>query len=161
MKTLEERFWAKVDKRGPDECWPWTGATTREGYGHFYVIGKTGRAHRVSWELKNGKIPPHGSHHGYCICHHCDNPSCQNPAHLFLGTNKDNVTDKVNKGRHHTVSRPGSKNPQSKLTETDVIEIRRMLAHGGLTQRWMAKLYKVHFSTINSIAKGNKWRHVD
>lgn len=98
VKPLAERFWAKVDKRGPDECWPWTGSCSRNGYGR---IGR-GRAdegadgaHRVSWELANGRPVPQG----LFVRHSCDNPICVNPAHLGIGTPADNTRDSIVRGR--------------------------------------------------------------
>ena len=95
-KTLEQRFWEKVDKRGDDECWEWTGAKTRpNAYGYFRVSGSLAVAHRVSYELAYGGIPEDKQ-----ICHTCDNPACVNPSHLFVGTHTDNMQDKVAKGRN-------------------------------------------------------------
>ncbi len=95
MKTLAERFLANVVRGGPDECWPYTRGKDSRGYGRIMVDGKSVKAHRVAWELANGPIPS-----GMCICHHCDNPPCCNPAHLFVGTPADNVRDCKNKGRN-------------------------------------------------------------
>lgn len=95
----EDRFWAKVDKSG--DCWVWTASVFRErlGYGKFQTGSNRGEsrvayAHRVSWELHFGPIP-----NGLFVCHHCDNPPCVRPDHLFLGTAADNVRDMDRKGR--------------------------------------------------------------
>ena len=85
-------FWRKVTKS--DGCWEWTGSCGAKGYGQVGVKGKNLRTHRVSWELTNGKIPEQ-----LIVCHHCDNPKCVRPDHLFLGTNKDNTQDMLSKGR--------------------------------------------------------------
>ena len=95
---IVDRLWAKVDRRGPEECWPWTGARRGRGYGH---LGSGGRgqpsiaAHRAVFTLTHGPIPP-----GMVVCHTCDNRICCNPAHLWLGTQRDNLMDMIAKGRH-------------------------------------------------------------
>lgn len=98
-------FWAMVDRSGgPDACWPWTGSTFHSGYGQSHRLGEV-LAHRVAWTATNGSIPKEGKN---CVCHHCDNKVCCNPAHLFLGSHKDNVADRDAKGRHYA---PGPTNP--------------------------------------------------
>ena len=150
--TLEERFWAKVDVRGPEDCWEWLAGKTHNGYG---MIGKGGRhngmlrAHRVSWELANGPIPD-----GLCVLHHCDNPGCVNPLHLWIGTNADNQQDMAQKGR--AASNKGESNGKAKLTAQDVHEIRQMLSRD-ISHRVIAKVYGVKRSTISDINIGRCW----
>lgn len=100
-EQLQNRFWSKVDVRGKDECWLWTGAHTPDNYGLITTGSrkdgsrKLVYAHRLSWEIKNNsKIPS-----DLFACHSCDNPSCVNPIHIWLGTNLDNMRDAKNKGR--------------------------------------------------------------
>ena len=90
---LKHSFWAKIDKSG--DCWEWTGYRDRLGYGRLRVDGSLMLAHRVAWELEHGYISE-----GLNVCHHCDNPPCVRPNHLFLGTQRDNIKDSVHKGRH-------------------------------------------------------------
>jgi hypothetical protein len=87
------RFWRNVQKTA--DCWVWTGARSGAGYGQININDVLVFTHRFSWELHHGPIPD-----GLLVCHHCDNPPCCNPAHLFLGTPSDNMVDKIRKGRH-------------------------------------------------------------
>lgn len=95
-RPVAERFWEKVAKAGPDDCWLWTDFCDRDGYGRFrHSPWRTMRAHRIAWMLANGvQIDA-----GIFVCHTCDNPSCVNPAHLWLGTCGDNARDMAAKGR--------------------------------------------------------------
>jgi hypothetical protein len=124
MKTLEERFFSKVNKI-ENGCWEWITGKSRDGYGVFSYNNKDFRAHRLSYELHFGNIE-----NGLCVCHKCDNPSCVNPEHLFLGSHKQNMEDKANKGRTYNGNQKGSHNPGSKLSDVDVIEIKRLLSSG-------------------------------
>lgn len=146
-----KRFWDKVNKT--DTCWYWLAYTNIKGYGQFKFNGTMRTTHRVSYELVHGTIPA-----GLLVCHKCDNPSCVNPAHLFLGTNDDNMKDMVNKNRSHKPT--GSINPKAKLVESDVIEIRNMYKTGRYTQLEIAKLYCISQPTVKDITKRQTWRHI-
>lgn len=93
-KRIIEYFWEKVYKKGENECWNWIAHTNRQGYGTFNFDGTMMLAHRVMYILVHGKIPE-----GLHVLHHCDNTSCCNVNHLFLGTNQDNMKDRNDKGR--------------------------------------------------------------
>ena len=93
-RSTAQRFWKYVDRRGPDECWPWMGGNVR-GYGRFYVGGRQRAAHQVAWEMENGRPFPAGME----SLHSCDNPPCVNPRHISPGTHGDNMRDAFRKGR--------------------------------------------------------------
>ena len=153
-----ERFWAKVNKKSDDECWEWTASGSNKGYGRIRVKGKMYKAHRVSWTIHQGEIPEHNSYHGMCVCHKCDNPSCVNPAHLFLGTNKENAEDRKRKERGEAF--PGEKNGSHKLTEKQVVEIREKYIPYKYILRQLAEEYGVHLTEIHHIVKYKKWKHI-
>jgi len=145
------RFWPKVDKRGPDECWPWIGAKQRAGYGHFRnQAGKTVTASRFAYEFANGPIAA-----GMHVLHRCDNRACVNPAHLFLGTHNENMADMVAKKRHTF----GENNKHNKITE---VQARTILALKGRARPVeLAREYGIGAGAIHAIWRGDAWRHIN
>lgn len=151
---VADRFWSKV-KKFPEhvtDCWLWWAAKSSEGYGRFRVNGKLESPHRMVYEWYHGEIPK-----GYDICHHCDNPSCVNPDHLFAGTRSDNMLDASKKGLLNPAK--GEGHPFSKLRKADVKRIKQLLKRGR-SYRSIADLFDVSADTISDIALGKNWKHV-
>jgi hypothetical protein len=160
METFTPAFIRKFHNlydRGPG-CWLWFGGTDRDGYGVIMFGRKTLTAHRVSYALVHGQIPP-----GMLVMHSCDVPRCVNPAHLSLGTIKDNNRDMTRKGR---LKRPapeflprGSRSAQAKLTALQVLKIRsRVMA--GESQSKLAAEFGVSQATVNKIILRETWKHI-
>ena len=126
-----KRFWHFVDKKGEDECWEWIGSRRlgkRENYGRFFISkGKAIGAHRFSYEMAHSPIPE-----GKQVLHHCDNPPCVNPKHLWLGTQEDNMRDRSEKRRDPAFlhNYRGTRNPNSRVSEEDAEKMREMYAQG-------------------------------
>ncbi len=142
-------FWRLVDKRGPDECWPWQGGmksktVPNQMYGVYGIRGTQRNASRVAWMFTHGEPAK-----GLDVCHTCDNPRCCNPAHLWLGTEADNSHDKLRKGR----------DPTPVLTPVQVREIRELL--GKLARREIAAQYKVKTGVIANLAQGRTYAWVE
>ncbi len=179
MRTEAERFWEKVDKRGPvpkhcrhlGRCWLWKGGMSLDGYGRFRKSARRGsgmlNAHRWSLEDSLGRSLAKSMH----ACHHCDNPACVRPTHLFAGTLQDNEDDKTAKGRrpcgdrHHSRLHPevvprGEDCVRAKLTDRAVRDIvRRSRAPRGI-QVQLAREYGVTPTIVSRILSGKIWRHV-
>jgi hypothetical protein len=164
--TATERFWSKVDKSG--KCWIWLAGKDRKGYGKFSIGGKyrpdgsrnsMKSAHRHSFELANGPIPQHESFHGMCVLHSCDNPSCVNPEHLFLGTNEDNVRDMDRKGRRVVVSHRGEQHGMAVLTEAKAREV-YIRAWLGELQSSIAMDFGISIPLVSAIKTGRLWAHL-
>lgn len=145
--TTIERFMPKVVKT--DECWLWVGAINSSGYGNFNMNGRIQGAHRVAWQLKHGTIPD-----ALHVLHHCDNRRCVNVSHMMLGTNADNVQDKINKGRQ--AGAVGEKNTNAKLDAGKVRKIRESSA----TTKQLASVYGVSNGAIWRARTMRTWRHV-
>jgi hypothetical protein len=152
MSDFEARFWAKVEKT--DGCWLWRGAKSSGGYGCIGWDGKIVGAHRASWLLRHGIIPG-----GLHVLHKCDTPACVNPAHLFLGTNLDNMKDRNAKGRCRSRGLPGDRAARRKLASVDVIDIRAMVADG-VQQKDVARIYGVHKATVNDLVLRKTWASI-
>ena len=141
------RYITKIEVRSPRVCWLWTGARTRKAYGHMKVGSRYERAHRLMYGLAFGPIPD-----GLFVLHRCDNPPCVNPLHLFLGTNRLNMADASAKGR----IRRGTKHHNVRLTESEVWQIRKLLAEG-VPHAAIADRFSVHRGTVTSINMGENW----
>lgn len=142
-----KRFWSFVQKT--DGCWPWTGATTKDGYGLLSVRSggriHTPRANRIAYYLAHGELPDKA-----LVCHRCDNPPCCNPDHLFIGTHDDNMKDMAEKHR--------GTNELSASQEADIIELFTDFGH---TKSQLADIYSVPESLIQSIVRRKKPKKQD
>lgn len=150
------RFWAKVKRGTADECWNWQGSRCglHAEYGQTYYEGHRITAHRGAWLLTSGMLPLPGLE----ICHTCDNGLCCNPAHLWIGTHKQNMEDKIAKGRANFAI--GSRAGQAKLSEFEIAQIKRLLV-SGLSQRKIAAQFNVSQPTISYIKNGLHWSHTE
>jgi hypothetical protein len=153
------RFWSKTKREG--ECIVWAAHKWPSGYGAFGWRGKVRRAHRVAYEITHGPFAE-----SLCVLHKCDNPSCVNPAHLFLGTHADNMKDASQKGRINAAPaiaaaarapRPtGERHHAAKLTSADVLAMRQAKASGATISELIEK-YSVSYAAAYDIVIGNTW----
>lgn len=156
--TAEEtqRFWSKVHRQGPQGCWLWMGKPAGDGYGRIQItrngVGRSHRAHRIAYLLTHGHLD-----RNKLVCHTCDDPMCVNPGHLFLGTEKDNMRDKMRKGRHR--AGVGVKNGNARLCPRSVRWIRRMVAAGHLRAE-VGQTLGVSRQCIDDIVNRRNWGHV-
>lgn len=146
IRPLAERFENSVMKDPNSGCWLWTDLITEYGYGRLHHEGEMRKAHRISYEYHVGPIPS-----GMLVCHKCDIPACVNPDHLFLGTQNDNVADKIKKGRGRAAK--GEDSGRAKLTWPDVREIRTL----PMTQKELSKRFGVSPSVISNIRQNKYW----
>lgn len=160
MRTLQDRFWAKVNKRGPmsslgTRCWVWTGSTSDFGHGQIRNGPRPGvllRAHRLSYEWAYGSVPD-----GLLVLHRCDNPPCVRPSHLECGDQKKNMSDCVLRGRYVHTAMHREDHPLAKLDTAKVEEARRLIGRG-LTYRAVAIRFGVSKSTLFAAVSGKTWK---
>lgn len=154
--SMEDHFHHLLMRSRPGDCILWPDAKSKKGYGVVRINGKPQYAHRVSWTIFRGPIPD-----GMHVLHHCDNPPCIRPSHLFLGDDLANQRDSIAKGRH---SKPplfrGAEHKLARLTDEDVRQI-RALHKRGASQTDLAKRFEVSLSSVHRIVHNQTWRHVD
>ncbi len=143
-----ERIYAKIICDIKTQCWNWTGYLINSGYGRIKINNKMQLVHRFIYQYFYGPLPEDKP----CVLHHCDNPKCCNPKHLYAGTKQDNANDKVKRNR----SPMGEKCKCTKLTECQVIEIRESKD----SQRVIAKRFNVSQMNISYIKNRKSWKHI-
>lgn len=144
IDNISQRFWEKVKKS--EGCWEWTGYCSKVGHGQFQTLEKVDYAHRYSWVLHNGEIPD-----GLCVLHKCDNPSCVNPEHLFLGTQQDNIIDMYKKER----------SGRTKMNKEQVEMIRSEYSPHKNTQSMLAEKYGVEVYVIGRIVRNETYKYFE
>lgn len=150
MKIHNKLFiWSKINKKEKNECWEWMGYILSNGYGQICINYKRYLVHRLIYELTHGPIPDN-----LLVCHTCDNRKCCNPNHLFLGTGKDNMMDKVFKMRQSK----GETFNCNKLILKDIIDIRLLYRTGKYSQRKLGKQFNISQCQINNILLNKAWR---
>jgi HNH endonuclease len=154
VRDVRERFFEKVDTGNTvNGCWLWLAGKNHQKYGRFYYDGWDQPAHRVAYILANGPVDPK-----LLACHSCDQPSCVNPSHIFMGTQKQNMEDCKKKGRFAT--HIGEANPRARLTNAQVIQIRKLFDSGLYTRRALIKMYKIPASTLDNVIYRINWKHL-
>jgi hypothetical protein len=152
-----ERFWRKV-KRSDDlfDCWEWQAGIHHNGYGQFHANDRDLSAHRVSYVIANGQIDVNDPDGKFLVCHRCDNRSCVNPTHLFLGTHYENMMDRESKGRNKPAI--GEANGSAKLNKIEALAVRILYASGGLTHSQIGRIFNVSKACVGRIVRGQNWR---
>lgn len=154
------RFWAKVERRGPNECWGWNASTHKDGYPSFYVPNPGGHnrqklGHRFMVELQEGRELSKDEY----VLHSCDNPTCTNPRHLRIGTQKDNVRDCMNRGRMNRAK--GERTANAKMNDETIRSIRLNYTGAYGEAAHLAREYGVTKSVMARILSGGAWQHLD
>lgn len=156
-ELVKARLWAKVIKAPDNGCWLWQGGRAEGGYGRFIVNGRPTYTHRFVYELTFGPIPE-----GLSVCHHCDNPPCCRPDHLFLGSQADNAADMWAKGRGYVATpivHRGEAHYRARLSDTKVRYIREQHAMGKSYTELAATL-DVSRATVTDACQGKTWKHI-
>jgi hypothetical protein len=146
----------KIIKKGPQECWLWSGSLNTYGYGDVAWRGKRTTASRAAYEYYRGEIPA-----GHVICHKCDVPACCNPEHLFAGTTAENLADCRAKGRAVYLTGKNHHRQTAKLTEQQVIDAKVMHFQKGISQTEIARRYGVNSSAISRAVRGITWEFTE
>jgi hypothetical protein len=150
-RPVAQRFWEKVD-----ECWPWQASKCNYGYGQLEVNGRPMRSNRLTYELTHGSIPDELE-----ALHTCNNPPCCNPAHIYAGTQTDNMQDAKKAGRLHKFAlKPGTAYPRAKLDDDKVRFIRSAYAAGTVTLKQLGMQFNVTEQMIWLVVHRKKWQHV-
>lgn len=151
-QTFIDRFNLKWKVDTHTGCWQWMAAKAGKGYGQMKLPKQRRQefAHRLAYIIHFGEIP-----YGKYVCHHCDNPACVNPDHLFIGTSHDNHQDMKGKGRHLY----GEKNAGAVLTDDAVRKIKRLL-QDGMSQSEIGRMFGIHQVTVSKIKLGTRWKHI-
>jgi hypothetical protein len=139
--ALALRLTSRIERRGADECWEWRYARSAGGYGQMWHAGRVRYVHRLVYEMECGPIPA-GAH----VLHSCDNPPCCNPAHLRVGTHADNMDDMRRRGR--------ANGGTPKLTREQASALREAYAHGGVSQRSLARSYGITQGQVSRLVNG-------
>lgn len=149
QKNTRENIWKRINIMD-NGCWNWLGGLSNR-YGEIKINRKTRLVHRVAYELTHGSII-----NGLFVLHKCNNPTCCNPLHLYLGTQKDNQFQMVEENR----SAKGEQHGNVKLNEKSVLKIRRLYSDGGYSQRILAKMFGISQAQIQRIIKRYSWKHI-
>lgn len=154
MKTLAEKM-DEILVENESGCLNWPASTDISGYGRLWTGVREMKAHRYAYERAHGPIPE-----GMLVCHHCDNPPCCNPEHLFLGTNSDNMNDMYKKGRGHSSHSSGERSTNSKLTDRIIQEAKILHFFTGVTQAALAEHYGISNQVLSLALRGKRWTHL-
>lgn len=150
-EKMKAKLLARIKEIPETGCWEWQGPSVGPGYGVMYVGDGNELTHRISYQVYSQQ-----SVEGWLVCHHCDNPKCCNPSHLFRGTHLDNMKDCRSKDRHNR----GERNGNATLDSETILQIRFLAREGSMTQRKIAAVFGIQQNTVSRIKEGKRWSHV-